>query len=39
MIKFLALQVRIGRITIEQVPEQYRESVQNELESKGGEFT
>ena len=27
MIKFLALQVRIGRITIEQVPEQYRDAV------------
>lgn len=27
MIRFLALQVRIGRITIEQVPEQYRDAV------------
>lgn len=27
MVKFLALQVRLGRITIEQVPEQYRDAV------------
>ena len=28
MVKFFALQVRIGRITIEQVPEKYRDAVQ-----------
>ena len=27
MVKFLALQVRLGRITIEQVPEEYRDAV------------
>lgn len=27
MIKFLALQVRLGKITIEQVPAQYRDAV------------
>ena len=27
MVKFLALQVRIGKITIEQVPERYRDAV------------
>lgn len=32
MIKFLVLQIRLGRITIDQVPEQYREAVQRELE-------
>lgn len=31
MIKFLAMQVRIGRITIDQVPEKYREGVKAEL--------
>lgn len=36
MIKFLTLQVRIGRITVDQVPEQYREAVQKELEKQGG---
>lgn len=35
MVKFLVLQIRIGRITIEQVPDQYREMVRDELESKG----
>ena len=28
MIKFLALQVRLGRITLEQVPEKYRSDVE-----------
>lgn len=28
MAQFLAVQVRLGRITIEQVPEQYREEVE-----------
>lgn len=32
MVKFLALQVKMGKITIEQVPEKYREAVQAELE-------
>lgn len=32
MIKFLVLQIKLGRITIDQVPEQYREAVQRELE-------
>lgn len=27
MIKFLALQVRLGKITLEQVPEKYRDAV------------
>ena len=31
MIAFLAMQVRIGRITIEQVPEKYRERVRTAL--------
>lgn len=31
MIAFLAMQVRLGRITIEQVPEKYRERVKEAL--------
>ena len=31
MIAFLAMQVRLGRITIEQVPEAYRAAVQEVL--------
>ena len=31
MIAFLAMQVRLGRITIERVPEKYRERVRVEL--------
>ena len=31
MVKFFALQVRIGRITIDEVPEKYRDAVKNEL--------
>lgn len=27
MIKFFAIQVRLGKITLEQVPEKYREAV------------
>lgn len=27
MVKFLSMQVRLGKITIEQVPEQYRDAV------------
>ena len=33
MIKFLAIQVKLGKITIEQVPERYREAVRRELEA------
>lgn len=32
-IKFLALQVKRRRITLEQVPSEYRESVREELEN------
>lgn len=32
MIKFLTLQVRMGRISIDQVPEQYQEAVKAALE-------
>lgn len=31
MVKFLTIQVRLGRITIEQVPEKYRDAVRKEL--------
>ena len=33
MVNFLVVQVRLGRITIEQVPEQYREQVRELLNS------
>lgn len=33
-VKFLVLQIRIGRITIEQVPEEFKEAVQAELEKQ-----
>ena len=36
MVKFLSLQVRIGRITIEQVPEQYRDAVRALVGNLGG---
>lgn len=36
MIKFLVLQVKLGKITIDQVPEKYREAVRLELESEVG---
>lgn len=32
MIKFLAIQIRLGRITIDDVPEKYREQVIKALE-------
>lgn len=32
MVKFLALQVRMERITLEQVPERYREAVRKEVD-------
>ena len=31
MVKFLAIQVKLGKITIEQVPEKYRDVVKKEL--------
>lgn len=31
MVKFFVIQIRLGRITIDQVPEQYREAVQAAL--------
>ena len=36
MVKFLALQVRLGRITLEQVPEKYRDAVRELIGNKGG---
>lgn len=33
MIKFLVLQIKLGKITINQVPEKYKEAVLKELES------
>lgn len=33
MVKFLVLQIKLGRITLKQVPEKYREEVEKELES------
>lgn len=35
MVKFLALQVKMGKITIKQVPAQYREAVKAELKNEG----
>lgn len=32
MVKFLAIQVKLGKITIEQVPDKYREAVRMELD-------
>ena len=32
MVKFLAIQVKLGKITIEQVPDKYREAVRIELD-------
>lgn len=31
MVKFLVLQIKMGKITIENVPEKYREAVASEL--------
>lgn len=31
MVKFLALQIRLGKITLEKVPEKWREAVEKEL--------
>ena len=32
MVRFLALQVRLGKITIEKIPEKYRADVERKLE-------
>lgn len=37
MVKFLALQVLMGNISIEEVPEKWREAVKKELEKMNGE--
>lgn len=37
MVKFLALQVRLGKITLAQVPEQYRDAVRELVRSQGGD--
>lgn len=34
MAQFLAVQIRLGKITLEQVPEQYREEVEALLNSQ-----
>ena len=31
MIEFLVIQIKLGRITLEQVPEKYREAVKEKL--------
>lgn len=31
MVKFFVLQIRMGKITIDEVPEKYREAVRKEL--------
>lgn len=36
MIKFFILQIKLGKITLDQVPETYREKVQQELEKENG---
>ena len=36
MVKFLALQVRLGRIALEQVPEKYRDAVRELVGNLGG---
>lgn len=33
MVKFFVIQIRLGRITIEQVPEKYREAVRVALDN------
>lgn len=35
MIKFLALQIKLGRITIGQVPEKYRAALETALGAEG----
>lgn len=34
MIKFLVMQIKLGKITLEQIPEKYQEEVQNELKGE-----
>lgn len=34
MVKFYLMQIQIGKITIDDVPEKWREAVKNMLESK-----
>lgn len=36
MVEFFAIQVRLGRITLEQVPEKYRDAVRELIEKQGG---
>lgn len=31
MIKFLVMQIRLGKVTLEQIPEKYREDVEKAL--------
>jgi hypothetical protein len=35
MIDFLTLQIRLGRVTIDQIPEQYRDAVRAEFAKEG----
>lgn len=35
MIKFLVMQIKMGKITIDKVPEKYREAVMAELAKEG----
>ena len=35
MIEFLAMQIRLGKITLEQVPERFREQVRLVLDEEG----
>lgn len=37
MVRFLVLQVLMGNISIEEVPEKWREAVKKELEKMNGE--
>lgn len=34
MVEFFVIQIKMGRITVEQVPEKYREEVKQKLENK-----
>ena len=36
MVEFLAIQVRLGRITLAQVPEKYRDAVRAMVGKQGG---
>ena len=37
MVKFFVIQIRLGRITLEQVPAKFRDVVAKELGETGGE--